>query len=123
MIISKRYITSIVTLVIFTLDCITQNVGGESETWEQAYWLAHDYVEGREYVITLLYFALLLDLKKDLFDRMLIVLVILSQLVTVWDFAHDASRSAFLDWWAFLTVGLIIVSLKVIKWNFWKIRL
>ncbi len=123
---SNRYRVAIITLAVFAIDCITQNiVTGDANTWEEAYWLANKYVAAREWFCLVPYLLLLMDLpKKDLWDKLLISLFLMSGIITLWDYHNnDNMRDTALDWWVFLTLSAIIVALKITQYGWqtlWK---
>lgn len=124
----NKYTTALILCLVFAIDCISQGiVNGQAQTWEDAYYMAAEYVKYREVFIGCMYLLLFFDLRKDIFDKALIVIFTLSQVITVWDYANNGNqRETGLDWWAFGFAALIIVSLKIVfyKWralkNFWK---
>lgn len=122
----NRYRITIATLLVFAIDCYTQDVvTGEAKTWEEAYWLANRYVAAREWFCLVPYLLLLADLpKKDLWDKLLITLFLLSSIITIWDYHNNANlRETALDYWVFLTLAAIIVALKITQYGWqtlWK---
>jgi hypothetical protein len=117
----NKYTAAFVLILLFAVDCLSQHiVTGQAATWEDAYFMASEYVKYREVFIAFMYLCLLLNLRKDLFDKCLIIVFVLSQVVTVWDYENNGNqRETGLDWWAFVAATLIILTIKILFYE-WR---
>ena len=121
----NKYIGGIGITLLFLLDVLSVEFPSypPSDTWEQSYWNANEFVMWREMFMLLLVLLLPVitwavkryKIRFDFLDSLLFASWAFSLLITVFDYSTNQNlRDVEVDYWAFGTVVVLLWVLKVI---------